>query len=61
MLKRYCAWHPKYFGKELFMGVTPAKMNGDTHGVCKDCRKLLEKEIIEFRKNKRKYSGDTIL
>lgn len=34
------------------MGVTPAKMNGNTDGICDDCYKLFDKEIIEFRKNK---------
>ena len=51
MLKRYCAWHKKYFGKELFMGEVPAERDGTTHGLCKDCSKLLEKEI-EVTKNK---------
>ena len=50
MLKRYCAWHKKYFGKELFMGEVPAERDGTTHGLCKDCSKLLEKEI-EVTKN----------
>jgi hypothetical protein len=45
MLKKYCAWHPKYFGKELFMGVIPSERDDTTHGLCDDCRKLLEKEI----------------
>jgi len=54
MLKRYCGWHKKYFGKELpevgtFAGLSvnsvPAESDGITTGICDDCRKLLAKEI----------------
>ena len=46
MLKRYCAWHKKYFGKELVMGEATSDRDGATHGICDDCRKLVAKEIM---------------
>ena len=45
MLKKYCGWHKKYFGKELSIGEVPAESDGITTGICDDCRKLVAKEI----------------
>ena len=44
-MKTICAWHPKYFGKEYVIQEGTGEVS---HGVCKDCKVLLEKALDAF-------------
>jgi hypothetical protein len=44
-----CAWHRKYFGHDHIVRVVEAQVPDPTkpsHGICKDCSRLLEQENI---------------
>jgi hypothetical protein len=45
-MKLYCAWHKKYFGRELFMGnKKPISNPVVTHGACRKCLVKILKEV----------------
>lgn len=55
-MKLYCAWHKKYFPKEvdskgnLFLGdKEPLKNPARTDGICPRCYEKVEKEINEAK------------
>ncbi len=49
MARCLCAWHKLYFGEEKILNENIETATGkDSHGICVDCKRKVEKELEEL-------------